>query len=64
MNELVYIPLDRAWLCVGCNAIGESPEQCGACGSRLGLLSLSSVLNRITVSPLRPRDGAGFPSDL
>jgi hypothetical protein len=40
--------LENAYLCV-CGLIGVNSMQC-ACGQREGLLSLSSVLNRKTVS--------------
>jgi len=50
------IPLSRAWLCPDCESICDSAEQC-ACGNRLGLLSLSAVLNDKSVvqrSPIAP----------
>jgi hypothetical protein len=40
-----HIPLESAYLCQDCDAIGNCSIQCPACASRV-LLGLASVLNR------------------
>jgi len=42
----MHVNLRNAYLCADCDAIGDSPEQCPACASRLGILPLITVLNR------------------
>ncbi len=42
----MHINLRNAYLCVDCDAIGDSLVQCPACASRLGILPLITVLNR------------------
>jgi hypothetical protein len=42
----MHVNLRNAYLCADCDAIGDSPVQCPACASRLGILPLITVLNR------------------
>lgn len=43
--KLNYIPLNRAYLCQDCNAVGNSAMHCPACASEV-LLGLASVFDR------------------
>ena len=45
LRKLLHIPLEAAYLCQDCNAIGNSSMHCPACASEV-LLSLAVVLNR------------------
>lgn len=49
LRKLQHIPLEAAYLCQDCNAIGNSAMQCPACASEV-LLSLAVVLNREDVA--------------
>ncbi len=52
----MHINLRNAYLCVDCDAIGDSPVQCPACASRLGILPLITVLNRTLKATLVPKE--------
>jgi hypothetical protein len=52
---MTAIALSSAFLCPDCNAIVDSPDCCHACGNCLGLLSLASVLNRVSAPLPAPR---------
>ena len=45
LQKLQYLPMQSAYLCQDCNAIGNSSRQCPACASEV-LLSLALVLDR------------------
>jgi hypothetical protein len=40
-----YIPLNSAYLCQDCNAVGNNSMQCPACASEV-LMGLASVFDR------------------
>lgn len=40
-----YLPLDTAYLCLDCEAVGNCSTRCPACASE-ALLPLAGVLNR------------------
>jgi hypothetical protein len=40
-----YIPLNSAYLCQDCNAVGNSSTRCPACASEV-LMGLAGVFNR------------------
>lgn len=44
-REAWHIPLGSAYLCLDCNAVCNSPEQCPACASE-ALMGLAGVLQR------------------
>ena len=44
----VFMPLNRAYLCVGCEIICNSSIRCPLCGAQMGLLGLQAVLDRET----------------
>lgn len=41
---LSHIPMERAYLCLDCEAVGNSAMGCPACASR-ALLSLAAILH-------------------
>lgn len=45
ISQLDHIPLQAAYLCSDCNAIGNNAVQCPACASR-ALFNVAGVLNR------------------
>jgi hypothetical protein len=40
-----HIPLNSAYLCQDCNAVGNNPTQCPACASEV-LMGLASLFDR------------------
>ena len=58
--ELVHMPVSAAHLCQDCNAIGNSPSNCPACGSK-ALLNLAVVLNRPKPGEKPPQTERGAP---
>jgi hypothetical protein len=52
----MHVNLRNAYLCADCDTIGDSPEQCPACASRLGILPLITVLNRTQNAILIPKE--------
>ncbi len=47
----ITMPLEHAYLCVDCSAVGNSSAWCHACSS-VNVLSLAKVLNRETERPV------------
>jgi hypothetical protein len=47
MNDLSHFPLEKAYLCQDCNAVGNSATRCPACASEV-VLCLATVLDRQT----------------
>jgi len=41
----MHFPLESAYLCQDCNAVGNNARECPACASKV-LMGLSAVLNR------------------
>jgi hypothetical protein len=52
----MHVNLRNAYLCADCDAIGDSPEQCPACASRLGILPLVIALNRTLKATMIPKE--------
>lgn len=44
-DALQHIPLNEAYLCQDCDAVGNNSAQCPACASEV-LLSLAGIFNR------------------
>jgi len=44
-SRLIHFPLNRAYLCQDCNAVGNDPDHCPACASK-ALMGLAQVLDR------------------
>lgn len=45
-DKLSHFPLNRAYLCQDCNAVGNHPTHCPACASQ-ALMGLAQVLDRV-----------------
>lgn len=43
---LIHFPLNLAYLCQDCNAVGNDPTHCPACASK-ALMGLALVLDRV-----------------
>jgi len=52
----MHVNLRNAYLCADCDTIGDSPEQCPACASRLGILPLVTALNRTQKAVMLPKE--------
>jgi len=50
--KLIHFPLNRAYLCQDCNAVGNDPAHCPACASK-ALMGLALVLDRVDAMQAR-----------